>query len=181
MCVSVWTDPQKRTHCIIKHMEIPGLLEIHKYFMISLVVTNSENFEAYGLGTSVLPTESITTSIEIMAWISNYIHINLWDIITHRWPKFDSGVAEAVLRLAMDAQLQLTALCRFNYFTMSQSQLISAYDRDPWCEGMSYACYVALFLSALLSPNLWSCTNVNLLRPKDAYICISKPDYYYFR
>ena len=46
-------------------------------------------------------------SIEISAWISNYIHIKLWDEITQPCLYFNGSLAKLPLKLGMDKSLQL--------------------------------------------------------------------------
>ena len=39
------------------------------------------------------------TSIETKAWVSNYIQIQVWDVIAHTRPEFNDGLVKPPLKL----------------------------------------------------------------------------------
>ena len=47
----------------------------------------------------ILLTIIRSTSIGIMAWISNYIHFKQWDVMTHTWPNFNSSLVGHLYKL----------------------------------------------------------------------------------
>ena len=49
---------------------------------------------------SFSPIEISYTSFEFEAWISNNIHIKLWNVITHPCPNFNSSLAKLLCSLA---------------------------------------------------------------------------------
>ena len=71
-------------------------------------------------------------SIGISAWVSNYIIMNEWDVITHPCPDFKSGLVKQMLKLGHGvANYVLRKYSECDYLCMPESHLNDVSNRGP--------------------------------------------------
>ena len=66
-----------------------------------------------------------------MAWINDYIQINVWNVIIYLRPNCNCGLAKPPLKFGMDGYY-IFRNYRFDYLAMPYSQLIFNSKICPW-------------------------------------------------
>ena len=76
-------------------------------------------------------TDKNITSAGYMSWVSNYIQMKLWDVVTYTCPNFSRGLSKLLFKLEQGWVITPTSISGCDYLSMLLSQLSFCYKRGP--------------------------------------------------